>query len=96
MISWQALIREPTAPPEEMDSYFSNQEVETPNFSKHIWWDFNRGWKSTLNNLRLFVQPYIFFNLIKPWLAVFDIQSLRFGFGFLISKPKSFSPKSDC
>lgn len=84
MVSWQAQIREPTAPIEESDSYFSNQEVEPPKFSEHIWWDFNRGWKSTLNNLRLFVQPYIFFNIIKPWLAIFDIQCLRFGFGFLI------------
>ncbi len=57
---------------------------EPPEFSQHKWWDFHKGWKSTLNNLRLIVQPYIFFNLINPWLAVFDIQCLRFGFRFLI------------
>jgi len=84
MVSLQAQIREPIAPPEEIDTYFSNPEIEPDKFSQHIWWDFNRGWKSTLNNLRLFVQPYIFFNLIKPWLTVFDIQCLRFGFWILI------------
>lgn len=47
---------------------------EPPEFSQHKWWDFHKGWMSTLNNLRLIVQPYIFFNLITPWLAVFDIQ----------------------
>lgn len=57
---------------------------EPPKFSQHKWWDFQKGWKSTLNNLRLIVQPYIFFNLINPWLAVFDIQCLRVGFRFLI------------
>jgi hypothetical protein len=73
-----------------MDVFSSTETVEPAKFSEHPWWDFNTGWKSTLNNLRLVVQPYIFFNLIKPWLAVFDIPSLRFGFLFLIEIMNEF------
>lgn len=40
--------------------------TEPAEFSKHQWWDFKLGWKSTLNNLRLIIQPHIFWNLIKP------------------------------
>ena len=90
MVSGHAQMREATVPIEEINTCFSNQEVESSKFSKHIWWDFNLGWKSTLNNLRLFVQPYIFFNLIKPWLTVFDIKCLRFGFCFLIERLNGF------
>lgn len=80
MVSLQAQAR--------VDAGSNNQlpelSQEPPEFSQHKWWDCQKGWKSTLNNLRLIVQPYIFFNLIKPWLAVFDIQCLRVGFWFLI------------
>lgn len=37
-----------------------------------------------ITTLRLIVGPYVFFNLIKPWLVVFDIQCLREGFWFII------------
>lgn len=37
-------------------------------FSTHDWWDEGQGWKNLLNNLRLVLQPFGFFNLIKPWL----------------------------
>jgi SRSO17 transposase len=37
---------------------------------KHPWWDEGKGWKNILNNLRLFVQPLCYFNLLKPWLIV--------------------------
>lgn len=38
-----------------------------------------------LNNLRLVLQPYQFFNLLKPWLAVFPISYLSVGFFTLIA-----------
>ena len=37
---------------------------------KHRWWNQRKGWKNTLNNLRLFIQPLCYFNLLKPWLVV--------------------------
>ncbi len=54
-------------------------------FAEHPLWDENYGWKNILNNLRLIVQPLIFFNLIKPWLKVFPIPQLSTGFSYLIS-----------
>ncbi|MBD2773720.1 IS701 family transposase [Iningainema tapete] len=64
---------------------FSHQSSESNNvepsgFSKHEWWDYKKGWKSTLNNIRLVIQPYIFWNLIKPWLTVFINENLQVGF----------------
>lgn len=57
---------------------------EPAKFSQHKWWDFQTGWKSTLNNLRLFIQPLIFWNLIQPWDAVFANPYLHLGFRNLI------------
>jgi len=54
-------------------------------FREHEWWDFGRGWKNLLNNLRLVIQPLILFNLIKPWLRVFPISPLSAGFSTLIA-----------
>ena len=54
-------------------------------FREHEWWDFGQGWKNLLNNLRLVIQPFIFFNLIKPWLIVFPISHLSMGFSTLIA-----------
>jgi hypothetical protein len=42
------------------------------------WWDEGKGWKNILNNLRLFLQPLCYFNLLKPWLVVlFKLQIIR-------------------
>ena len=87
MVSCQAQKREGTAPPEEKPE----SHVEPPVFSKHKWWDFEKGWKSTLNNLRLIIQPYVFFNLINPWLLVFELSSLKFGFMKLLEIMNQFS-----
>lgn len=34
-------------------------------FSTHAWWDEGKGWNNLLNNLRLAIQLFIYFNLIK-------------------------------
>jgi hypothetical protein len=44
----------------------AKEEIE-----KHPRWDNGKGWKNILNNLRLFIQPLCYFNLLKPWLVVF-------------------------
>ena len=36
---------------------------------KHPKWNKGKGWKNTLNNLRLFIQPLYYFNLLRPWLV---------------------------
>lgn len=44
----------------------------------HPWWNEGKGWKNILNNLRLFIQPLCYFNLLKPWLVVlFTPQLIR-------------------
>ncbi len=88
LVSLQAQARN------ELDSN-SNQNLpstftEPPDFSQHKWWDFNLGWKSTLNNLRLIIQPYIFWNFIKPWLVVFINPHLQLGFKKLINIMNQF------
>src|SRR4028119_1486546 len=54
-------------------------------FRDHQWWDFGQGWKNLLNNLRLVMQQYQFFNLLKPWLRVFPITHLSVGLLTLIT-----------
>lgn len=54
-------------------------------FSMHPWWDEGSGWKNLLNNLRLVLQPFVLFNLIRPWLKVFPIPALTLGFSRLIA-----------
>ncbi len=54
-------------------------------FQEHDWWDSGSGWKNLINNLRLVIQPFIFFNLLKPWLIVFPISHLSIGFLTLIA-----------
>ncbi|MDF5726801.1 MAG: hypothetical protein PUP92_01890 [Rhizonema sp. PD38] len=50
------------------------------NFSSHPWWDKGNGWNNILNNLQLILQPFVLFNLIKPWLKVFASAKLSEGF----------------
>ena len=59
-------------------------------FSKHDWWDKKQGWKNLLNNLRLVIQPFVLFNLLKPWLIVFPISHLSIGFSTLIALMNQF------
>jgi SRSO17 transposase len=92
MVSWHAIERD-LAPKAQTETTnippLSAQEPEV--YSRHEWWDFRGGWKSTLNNLRLIIQPYGFFNLIKPWLTIFNIPNLQFGFLELINIMNQFS-----
>ena len=59
-------------------------------FTRHPWWDNQRGWKNLLNNLRLIVEPWITCNRIKRWLEIFEIPALRQGFAQLIEQMQQF------
>ncbi len=76
-----------------------SQQLETQvkenaaiDFAKHQQWDHNRGWKNTLNNLRLILQPLLIFWLIYPWLNIFPNSHLLLGFNQLISAMNQFKP----
>jgi SRSO17 transposase len=61
-------------------------------FIAHQQWNHQTGWKNTLNNLRLIVQPLLLFWLIYPWLDVFPNSNLLLGFNQLISAINGFKP----
>ncbi len=52
-------------------------------FKEHDWWNKGQGWTNLINNLRLVIQPFILFNLMKPWLIVFPTSYLSTGFSTL-------------
>lgn len=59
------------------------QDTPVEHFAEHPWWDQGQGWKNTLNNLRLLLQPFVFSCLLLPWMLVFDLPCLRTGFAEL-------------
>ena len=53
--------------------------VVVKKISRHPWWDEKTGWKNLLNNLRLVLQPFVLFNLIRPWLVSLSNSGSIFG-----------------
>ena len=90
LVSLQAQARNKSESESNNETILPQISREPGDFSKHKWWNFNLGWKSTLNNLRLIIQPYIFWNLIKPWLAVFVNTNFQLGFQKLIKIMNKF------
>lgn len=68
------------------------KESNSVNFYNHQEWNFQSGWKNTLNNLRLIVQPLLLFWGILPWLNIFPNSHLLLGFNQLISAMNRFKP----
>ena len=68
------------------------KESNCVNFSNHKQWNPENGWKNTLNNLRLIVQPLLLFWLIYPWLDIFPNRHLLLGFNHLICAMNQFKP----
>ncbi len=68
------------------------QDSKPKPFSAHQQWNHHSGWKNTLNNLRLIVQPLFLFWLIYPWLDIFPNPDLLLGFNYLISAMNQFKP----
>ena len=60
-------------------------------FSNHQQWDYGNGWKNTLNNLRLTLQPILVLWLIFPGLDVFPDSHLLLRFNHLINQYQPFS-----
>ncbi|AKG23005.1 IS701 family transposase [Calothrix sp. 336/3] len=79
----------------------SSIDFNSSQYSQHPNWESGTTWKSALNNLRLLIQPYIFYCLIQPWLTVFNIPGMKRCFLKLINfmndfraSPVSFSVAS--
>lgn len=67
----------------------TNSTSTTP-FKHHARWELGTNCQSALNNLRLLIQPFIFWCLLKPWLQVFPIPGLKRGFFKLIAYMNDF------
>lgn len=59
-------------------------------YNRHPYWELGITWKSDLNNLRLILQPFIFYCLIQPWLQVFNIPGMKRCFLELIELMNNF------
>jgi SRSO17 transposase len=70
----------------------SSSNERATDYSCHQQWNLTGGWKSTLNNLRLIIQPTILLWLIFPWLDVFPSRHLLLGFHQLIALMNQFQP----
>src|SRR4028118_780065 len=68
------------------------QENRDINFSNHKQWNHQPGWKNTLNNLRLMIQPLLLFWLMIPWLDILPNSKLLLGFNHLIAAMNQFKP----
>jgi SRSO17 transposase len=53
--------------------------------STHPDWSHKSGWKSMLNNIHLLLLPLLAFNLVKPWLKVFNTPLLVDAFATLLA-----------
>jgi SRSO17 transposase len=75
-------------------SILSAPSISSPesvtNFALHQQWSDKKGWKTTLNNFRLIIQPTILFWMIVPWLDIFPNRSLLLGFHKLIAIMNQF------
>ena len=65
-------------------------EDSISDFTLHQQWSNKGGWKTTLNNLRLIIQPTILFWMIIPWLDIFPNRHLLLGFHRLIAVMNQF------
>ncbi len=71
--------------------------LEVAQFEQYPYWESGTNWKSALNNLRLIIQPYIFWYLIERWLRVFPIPGIKRGFFKLIEIMNGFrSDRVEC
>jgi SRSO17 transposase len=68
------------------------EENSDVDFYNHKLWNHECGWKNTLNNLRLILQPLLLFWLIYHWLNIFPNSDLFLGFNHLISAMNQFKP----
>ena len=68
MVTWQSPFFQSlrTAP----------QPLNATPLAHHPWWTPEVGWKATINNLRLLIQPFIACCLLTPWLTIFNIPTL--------------------
>lgn len=88
LVSFQANEFKSAAKKQAENNSISPSPIEQ--FSQHSWWELGTNWKSALNNLRLIIQPYVFWCLVELWLRVFPIPGMKRGFFKLIGIMNGF------
>ena len=88
MISWHANDFRTQAQSRHTQS--TSTSTSKTLFEFHQRWEAGTNWKSALNNLRLLIQPFIFWCLLEPWLQVFPIPGLKRGFFKLMAYMNDF------
>ena len=66
--------------------------TNSADFSIHQQWNHEGGWKNTLNNIRLIIQPTLLLWIIYPWLDIFPNSNLLLGFNHLIAAINQCQP----
>lgn len=77
MVSLQTPVLQTTASPV--------RPLDTTVVAQHPNWLSASGWKYTLNNLRLLIQPFVALWLLLPWLSVFAFPALATNLHHLIT-----------
>jgi len=85
MISLQTPVFQQLQQSDGMESEQQQEKQQPPIYTQHQHWDEGNGWKSTLNNLRLLIQPLLLFWLISPWLELFPNHNFCLGWQQLIN-----------
>ena len=75
----------------EQEEHVTKPRTKQAMFHKHKWWDHGTGWKNLLNNLRLIIQPYVYYCLLDGWLELFNMPFLKGGFTRLITLMHDFT-----
>jgi hypothetical protein len=70
----------------------SNPNNNSANSSAYQEWNHQSGWKNTLNNIRLVIQPLLLFWLVSPWMQIFPNSNLLLWFKHLIDAMNQFQP----
>ena len=83
MVSLQTpVLQTPSAPVRPLD---------TSVVAQHPNWLSSSGWKHTLNNLRLLIQPFVALWILLPWLSVFAFPALASNLHCLITSINTFT-----
>ncbi len=88
LISWHA--NDFKKPAQTQQHQVPVKSTLTSLFEHNTRWESGTTWKSALNNLRLLIQPFIFWCLLKPWLQVFPIPGLKRAFLKLMAYMNDF------
>jgi SRSO17 transposase len=76
---------------EEVADNASQSQRCSAGYINHKWWDAKQGWKASLNNMRLMIQPFVCLSVLLPWLEVSGPNGIGEVLHSLIDKVNGFA-----